>query len=819
MLQDDPFHYSETIPFHHAILNSPRSTLVLVRNGVTAYSLLRRPPDFYVRPSETVKVSVLQLRYSLAENERLILVESLRSQYDSLCGLVSLQSVVDTLTHSASHTAMLAEAKRIAEERYRRDKRRLERQISREQRASDILAEKKEIGVQRAMETDERIEAQRLAHERALKERGEEIRLQMIQRKENLEAMREEERRHVREMAEELDKKREAKAEMVAELRAQKLEVIQERAEANARRIRESKQRLMELEAVQAEETAAYEAAKKQKAEAFLKRKAEEHAELLQHAHDEDQRRDEVQEKGRLAAEALRDKIESKLAASEARCAEVEQERQNDLKAQRVLHHVRERQAKAAIERSHEIEQEQIQRIEMRAAVAEERHRQHEKALARERLMESENADYEKTHRLRVVSARRRQQEFLKLVGATKLSLRDADNDQQKALEDEVVRQTRECSKLMVIERDVGRAHLVESFIDRDKALFAKQVAQQKAKLNVSSSSTALDPTTREKPGNRSHKQKSSTDRVSSSSQRQESSSSSPSSRSPPPDRSQNGKRSNTEKTTAKVDHSEEEQEVPYEDFDVEKDSPTASTYSSSRESGSQRKQKQQQSRRSQQQSQPPPPQQSSGSKDHIGHPHGPHSDDEEEISVEVVSMSQASGPTTSHPATSAYPIQHVVDDGSLVDGGLVSRHSTSSLNEQFPRLDSRLPSRSGGSRPSTRGQDGGGGAVLSRRSSAVTVVTAVAPPSSSSSTVRTSSVDAAPHPTTTNQNHQELNVSRSSIAEEDVYSEDDEVHSTTKSKSSKRSRGAVPGSPSSSNPYGSDTYETDVQSEYQDEL
>eukprot|EP00658_Telonema_sp_P-2_P071310 TRINITY_DN60591_c0_g1_i1.p1 TRINITY_DN60591_c0_g1~~TRINITY_DN60591_c0_g1_i1.p1 ORF type:complete len:581 (+),score=99.14 TRINITY_DN60591_c0_g1_i1:141-1883(+) len=104
------------------LINSPRSAVICLRNGIQPYQLLQRPPDYYARPGDgdsqafapsksatllkgisptsTGQLTVQQVRKwrcDQAEKQRVYLLSELRKQYTSLCAASSLKEAVHSL--------------------------------------------------------------------------------------------------------------------------------------------------------------------------------------------------------------------------------------------------------------------------------------------------------------------------------------------------------------------------------------------------------------------------------------------------------------------------------------------------------------------------------------------------------------------------------------------------------------------------------------------------------------------------------------------------------------------------------------------------
>ena len=127
------------------LINSPRSTLLLLRNGLQAYDLLKRPANYYVKVGdEMLSRETEKARYRRIDDDRQAVVSRLQAEYVGLCAAFPTSVLLDVLLPArvtdASVAAIAAQRKR-AKETFESNQRKLrgfaEVEAQRRHKASD----------------------------------------------------------------------------------------------------------------------------------------------------------------------------------------------------------------------------------------------------------------------------------------------------------------------------------------------------------------------------------------------------------------------------------------------------------------------------------------------------------------------------------------------------------------------------------------------------------------------------------------------------------------------------------------------------------
>ncbi|CUG90577.1 Hypothetical protein, putative [Bodo saltans] len=483
-LANDSFHHTSHISFKTALINSPRSALVILRNGIRLYALLRRPITYYVAASETISDKNLQLRFDLAENERIMVLESLRSQYDQLCGIVPFDRVSAMLCtrQEVDHEA----AQQIAHERTQRDLEKLRHHEAREQRFGDLQVEREEAATQRFMALEEKLQQQQEKQKRLLKERGEFLRAKAAAKLSAIAQVREEQEQSIKTTAELMALHRQHKLEAIQDMKQEQAQELHDRAEFNAQRITESRRRILDQDDEEALRMQEYAQHKREKAEAFMMRKEAEHEALRKRAGDADARRHHVKEKAVQEQEALRDKIEAKVDQAAHRFDMFLSEKVEQRKALRIMHHVREIKSRQVLQQAQDAEKAMVAEIlaTSDAAARKLKLRRHRQAKEQRRAAEAHQFDI--AQRQRVVTAKVQQSEFDKLLQLARMQQTEEQLHAYRAVQEEAVVLTREGDKKVQLQRQQSKAMLEARAIDQAKALFQRTVSLKKEAVGAS---------------------------------------------------------------------------------------------------------------------------------------------------------------------------------------------------------------------------------------------------------------------------------------------------------------------------------------------
>jgi hypothetical protein len=483
-LADDSFHHTSLISFKTALITSPRSALVMLRNGVRLYALLRRPMSYYVAASETISDKNLQLRFDLAENERIMLLESLRSQYDQLCGIVPFERVSELLCtrQEVDHDA----AREIAHERTQRDMEKLRHHEAREQRFGDLQIEREEVATQRLMALEEKLEQQQARQKLLLKERGEYLRDKAAAKLAAIAQVREEQEQITKETAEMMELHRQQKLEAIQEMKQERAQELHERAELNAQRISESRRRILDQDEDEAQRMQEYRQHKREQAEAFMKRKEAEHEALRKRAGHAEARRHHVKEKSAQEQEALRDKIEAKVEQAAHRFDMFLTDKADQRKALRIMHHVREIKSRRVLQQAQDAEKAMIADIMAASEEASNKLKARRHRQAKEQRRAAEAHQFDIAQRQRVVTAKVQQSEFDKLLQLARMQQTEELLQAHQAVQKEAVALTREGDKKVQLQRQQSKAMLEARAIDQAKALFQRTVSLKKEAAGAS---------------------------------------------------------------------------------------------------------------------------------------------------------------------------------------------------------------------------------------------------------------------------------------------------------------------------------------------
>lgn len=473
VLSNDSFHYTTEIPFHEKLVNSPRSALVLLRNGVKAYDLLERPREFYALPSESVLDSTLNLRRQLAEDFRSQLLVALRQQYEHVCAIISRQELVDQVSERPEVDQ--SEAREVADRRFARDVANMKRQEDRQRRFADILMQKEEEAEERARAMDTKICCQREELRRRLKERGEALRMKSLQRQALIVKLRELQNQQLEETAQEMQKIRDERSEKILAAKSLRIEELRQRAATTAARIEESKARIRELEQESAEALQDIANLKKERAEMFLQRRAEARRQQQLRLTDEGARRLVVREKAAACVADLKNRVEDKLAAAAVRYEEFCNDKQDELRLQHLIRQVRELKSKRVAKKAYDHELERCAQIDehyvhIRARLESRKQRSRDILLR-----QSEVREFENDQRQRLVSTKAQQHEFQKLVQLSMMQQLSEANARNKFLEEQVILLTRENRKSLNCEHHAIQLRLENERIQKGKAAFQKR--------------------------------------------------------------------------------------------------------------------------------------------------------------------------------------------------------------------------------------------------------------------------------------------------------------------------------------------------------
>lgn len=90
---------------HFTVLNSPRSVIVMLQNGVTTSDLVRKPRAAFLTPTNDDE-AVAEAQYRHLEDRRRALLQTLRAEYRDICARIPLHEL--TLALNQKHKEFLA---------------------------------------------------------------------------------------------------------------------------------------------------------------------------------------------------------------------------------------------------------------------------------------------------------------------------------------------------------------------------------------------------------------------------------------------------------------------------------------------------------------------------------------------------------------------------------------------------------------------------------------------------------------------------------------------------------------------------------------
>jgi hypothetical protein len=485
--------YGLGAPFQKTLITSPRSAIILLRNGTQAYDLLERPAKFYASPSDNVTAAVLHARRGRAEAERQGLVSSLLQAYDTLCAEYTAEHVADILRpRTVTDTSGAA----IIAEKVERDKRQLAFLNERTRKIAEVARGQKEAAAAKAIAIETKLKEKAEKKDAAVRVRAAQVAEELAAKKRIMQRIEEEQARITAELHEASAERRVALHARVEQLQAQRKQAAverralkQEQAEASLRRVQENDaERIAMLEA--------QEMTKRERAEQYQKRVAEERAQRAQRSEDQELLRELNKARAEQLADELRDKVESKLEAADQRQEEFEMLRDRDRLLRSMALKARHEQILAAVEVAQEMEAERAERIRQRqeeqlAAISQRQAEREEQARAA-----GEASAFDVGHKRKVVDLTAQQQQFARLVQLSQLQAREAEIGDLEEHKRSLVAATRQSRmELRISDRAVKEQSALESLRDeRRSAAAIYAVSHPKLDLPVASAFRDVGP-------------------------------------------------------------------------------------------------------------------------------------------------------------------------------------------------------------------------------------------------------------------------------------------------------------------------------------
>ena len=463
-------HSTDVVPFHSRLINSPRSAVVLLRNGVKIYDLLRRPPEYFVKPTENVSRHVVNLRHTAAERERVAVLSELRRQYEEIVNQFSTDDVIRiVMTTAASRSD---EAQSAARERMENDRSRFLRLEERDKRIAELRRQAALEAALSARTKALRSKARKAAVVQALKDKGRELHCKLEESRRVAEKINVVRELLVAEAEQEMSKKREMKSQRIAEMRQQKLSCVVERSAETEQKIARARDILAEQELAHVEQTRLVLEEKKRRAEQFLERKAQEQAALLHRSDEKNKNQLAVLERSKQAAEALRERIEDKMKHAERRFDELQEERREDLRCAKILHEEKEQKIQLTLEATVRAHEEMVEDIRHRAERSDQLLAQRLAQAELERIDTVEANSFSLAQKNRIVSAKQQQVQFARLLSLTKLTKQEEGRRGVEAMEEELQRLSQANKKVMTLRRHQSKANFQRKNVEEEKATF-----------------------------------------------------------------------------------------------------------------------------------------------------------------------------------------------------------------------------------------------------------------------------------------------------------------------------------------------------------
>jgi hypothetical protein len=463
-------HHTEHVMFRTTLVNSPRSAVVVLRNGVRLYDVLRRPPGYYAKATETVDRGTLNNRFKAAEEERLGVLAELRRQYGLVCASVSFDDVGRILAAKAESRA--EEAQIIARERLAKEQQQFQRMEDRDRHIADMRRKAALDIALSARAKSLRSQKCRDAAVEAVYHRAEALHQKVVEKKRVASKILE-----VREMLvveEELarNEKRAVKTKRIADIRAQRQESMLERAAETEDRINRAREAIAKQEMEHAALTRALLEKKKKRAEEFLARKAQEYADLQHRSDDRKQNQMEVLERSRQAGEDLRDRIEDKMRRAEARFEQLQADRLENIRCAKILHHEKTEKLQLALEAAARYREELATAVRENSERADQLLAKRLEENEKERMRIAEVNNFSMNQKIRILVAKQQQSQFQRLLSLSRLARQEEERAEVQAMEDELSRLAGDSKKAMIIRRHHAKEAFAKRNIEAEKATF-----------------------------------------------------------------------------------------------------------------------------------------------------------------------------------------------------------------------------------------------------------------------------------------------------------------------------------------------------------
>ena len=471
LLVNDSYRYSERDSYGGTVINSPRSTVVLLRNGIQPYQLLKRPEDFYIGLGEVVEQPILDLRVERAERQRNGLLQSLCSQYDEMCQLASVEDVLDLLSGAGKVTASVSMA---VEERYNRDLEQMQFIEERSKKMAEDEMKRRDENAKKMMAMEETLHRKAEEKKKSIQRQAEAMKEQMRQKKRIQTRIQQEQLKVTLEQQAAMEHKREVVNERTKQhKKEQHDEMMRKAMEAETlhqKRVRQAKEREEERK----RRLMSIEERKQERAELRRQQQEQEREELRQRQEEENEKRALYKERAESQHAALVEKIEHKLAAGEQRSLEFQLRRAQMNHLEQLRHLERQKQIEFTKGHADRIQEERREQLLRRAEEVERRLDCQKRTLSQERTMHKEEKAFYREEKHEVVNTRLLQEQFTKLFDLSMMEERDSQIDAYKEATIEATERTRQMRGNLRLEHDEAKEEAVRKQIELERETASK---------------------------------------------------------------------------------------------------------------------------------------------------------------------------------------------------------------------------------------------------------------------------------------------------------------------------------------------------------
>jgi hypothetical protein len=417
---------NDGLAYTKSLINSPRSAILLVRNGVQCDALLKRPPKFYIRFGEgNVAVDVLRQRKEQADAARHLLVESLQTAYGRLCADKPVPAVVALLQpEQTSH-----ESKQRLEEMMIRDQNQLKYFEQRELQQEEAGRKKRRKNAQRTVANEARLKANREASQLIVQARAQDVADKMAAKRRVLDGIVKKQRAALQTKVASMDAQREDNAVRVKELKeARHAAAVAKGAESEAR-AKTSKQIVAEHGAARMARMAEVEEVKRSNATSFKERVLLEREAVAERGEFVRQKQAAYRERAEEMQELMYENVMQNLADAEERNEEFQLNLMKEQAARRLVHGRREEHIKTTVAAAQSLTEDRARAIVARNGRLEVKRAARELERAEAIAQQAEDAAVQRQHKRDVVGTQALQSEYAQLIALSTMQQREAQID------------------------------------------------------------------------------------------------------------------------------------------------------------------------------------------------------------------------------------------------------------------------------------------------------------------------------------------------------------------------------------------------------